>query len=68
MNLNIYNAISKKDFFLKDPPQQRIIQQDYGRGYIVLYQLIAGDHPINSTCPALIVWSPPTQSPTQTLK
>ena len=55
MNLNIYKSIRKKGVFFKDSPQQRIIQQNFGLGYIALYQLIAGNHQINSTCLALIV-------------
>ena len=67
MNLNIYNTISKPKVFFKNSPQQRIIEQNFGCGYVALYQLITADHPVASSSPSLIVWSPLTQSPTQTL-
>ena len=52
---------------MKDLPQQRILAQNYGRGYECLYQIVAVDHHINSSCLAMMVWSPFVQLSLQNL-
>ena len=60
-SIAIYNAISKKGTFVKDSPQQQIIDQNYMRGYDCLYHLIAEYHPVNSTRPSMVIRKPPEQ-------
>ena len=47
MNITIYHEIGNPKVFKSNLPQQRIVEQNFGNGHVVLHQLIDADHPIN---------------------
>jgi len=66
-NSQIYTAISKDSIFPKDSAAKDTVLDHYGEGYAALYNIISSSHPEVVARPALLVTSPPTQQPTDSI-